>query len=155
MPKPQLETIVSLSTFSDLTTAELYEILQARVAIFIVEQQCVYQDLDGLDLQCQHLLMRDSQGALLGYARIVPAGLVYPEIAIGRVITTQAGRGLGLGARLMNAAIAVCEGQGERRIRIGAQAHLQAFYQSCGFETDSDPYDEDGIAHVKMLRICE
>jgi len=153
MSKQTPELIFSLSNFSDLSPAVLYEVLQARVAIFIVEQQCIYQDLDGLDPSCQHLLMRDTKGVLLGYVRIVPAGLAYPEMAIGRVITTQAGRGRLLGVRLMNAAIAVCEAQGERAIRIGAQAHLQAFYQSCGFVTDSDPYDEDGIAHVKMLRI--
>ena len=153
MPKQALDVIFSLFNFNDLSPAALYELLQARVAIFIVEQQCIYQDLDGLDPSCQHLLMRDTCGVLLGYVRIVPAGLAYAEMAIGRVITTQAGRSRGLGMRLMNAAIAACEAQGERRIRIGAQAHLQAFYQSCGFVTDSDPYDEDGIAHVKMLRI--
>lgn len=142
-----------LTSFSELSPAALYEVMQARVAVFIVEQQCLYQDLDGLDPLCQHLLMRGTEGALLGYVRIVPAGLSYKEIAIGRVITTHAGRGQGLGKRLMMAAIAACEAHGERRIRIGAQAHLQAFYQSCGFVTDSAPYEEDGIPHVKMLRV--
>ncbi len=147
----KLDITFSLKKFSEFSPAELYELMQARVAVFIVEQQCLYQDLDGLDPQSQHLLMRDASGVLLAYARIVPPGLAYEEIAIGRVITTQAGRGQGLGSQLMQAAIAECEAQGAHRIRIGAQAHLQKFYQSCGFTTVSEPYDEDGIAHVEML----
>jgi ElaA protein len=145
--------VFSILHFNELSVSALYELMQARIAVFMIEQHCLYQDLDGLDPHCQHLLLRNTAGELLGYARIVPAGLVYPEIAIGRVITTQAGRGMGLGVRLMQAAIAECESQGQRRIRIGAQAHLQKFYQSCGFVTDSAPYDEDGIVHVKMLRV--
>jgi ElaA protein len=143
--------VFSLMDFSELSPQVLYEILQARVAVFIVEQRCLYQDLDGLDPQCQHLLVRSPEGVLLAYARIVPPGLAYEEIAIGRVITTQAGRGKGLASLLMHAAITECESQGARRIRIGAQAHLQKFYKSCGFITVSEPYDEDGIAHVEML----
>ena len=150
-----LNTSITLKNFSDFSPLELYELMQARVAVFIVEQQCLYQDLDGLDPKCQHLIMRDSIGALLAYARIVPPGLAYEEIAIGRVITTQAGRGKGLASQLMQAAIAECEAQGARRIRISAQAHLQKFYQSCGFTTASEPYDEDGIAHVEMVWISE
>jgi ElaA protein len=141
----------TVQEFPALSVEQLYEILRARAQVFVVEQNCAYADADGLDPQCRHLSMRNLSGELLGYTRIVPPGLSFAEIAIGRVITTQAGRGKGLGRALMLASIAECQRLGHQTIRIGAQSHLQAFYQSVGFVCDSEPYLEDGIPHVEML----
>lgn len=137
--------------------AHLYAVLQLRSAVFVVEQRCVFQDMDGLDEACHHLLGCDEDGQLLAYARLVPAGLAFTEASIGRVVTAPAGRGraLGyaLGHQLMGLACTELMGlMGRQPIRIGAQAHLQAFYAQHGFVADGANYMEDGIAHVEMLR---
>ena len=139
--------------FADLGVAELYAVLQLRSAVFVVEQACVFQDMDGLDLVCHHLLGQDARGGLLAYARLVPAGVAFAEASVGRVITAPAARGTALGHRLMaQACTQLAQLWGEQPIRIGAQAHLQRFYCQHGFVTDSAEYMEDGIAHVEMLR---
>lgn len=142
----------TLYSFDQLTTAQLYALLQARSDVFVLEQQCLYQDLDGKDLPALHLCCWSGRDAVLAYARLLPPGLAYAEPAIGRVLTSQAGRGKGLARELMQRAIAACHQQfGQQAIRIGAQMYLQDFYQSLGFVAASDSYDEDGIAHVQML----
>ena len=139
--------------FASFSAAELYDVLQLRSAVFVVEQTCVFQDMDGLDPICQHLLGQDESGRLLAYARLVPAGVAFAETSVGRVITAPAARGTALGHRLMaQACTQVAQMWGEQPIRIGAQAHLQGFYGQHGFVTDSAEYMEDGIAHVEMLR---
>ncbi len=136
--------------FSELDTTQLYAILKLRQDIFVVEQDCVYSDLDGLDQQALHLAAWQD-GELLGYLRCLPPGLDYPEAAIGRIVISAAARGRQLGRELVQRGIdetlAAWPGAG---ITIGAQAHLESFYQSLGFETASDVYDEDGIPHIKM-----
>lgn len=135
-----------------LTALEVHDILQARSAVFVVEQACVFQDMDGADPQSWHLFAR-ADGALAAYCRIVPPGIKFAEPSIGRVITTGAVRGTGMGRALMQEALrrtaALWPG---KPVRIGAQCRLEAFYHSLGFATASAPYDEDGIPHVEMVR---
>jgi len=135
--------------FDELTVHELYAILALRERVFVVEQQCAYLDADGLDLTARHLWATADDGAIHAYLRIVPAGVKFPEVAIGRVITAPEARGTGLGRELMERGIAAV---GAQPIRIGAQAHLEKFYGSLGFTRVSDVYDEDGIPHIEMLR---
>jgi ElaA protein len=134
--------------FAELTVGELYAILVLRARVFIVEQNCPYLDPDGADPASRHL-WAERDGVLLAYLRIVPPGVKYAEISLGRVITAPEARGTGLGRELMTRGIAAC---GDVSIRIGAQAHLERFYGELGFVRASDVYDEDGIPHIEMLR---
>lgn len=139
--------------FAGLGVAELYALLQLRSAVFVVEQTCVFQDMDGLDPACHHLLGHDASGTLLACARLVPAGSAFAEVSIGRVATSPAARGGALGHALMAQACAhAAVLWGKQPIRIGAQAHLQAFYGQHGFVPIGPGYIEDGIPHVEMLR---
>ena len=149
----QADTLTwSCTPFADLRLQALYELLHARCQVFIVEQ-VPFQDLDGKDQQCWHLLGRDAQGVLQAYARVVPPGLSYDEPSIGRVLVMQAARGTGAGWELMRHAIAeVALRWPGAPIRIGAQAYLQRFYEGSGFAVVSEPYLEDGIPHLTMLR---
>lgn len=138
--------------FDALHARTLYTLLRLRTEVFVMEQACVFQDMDGADPQCMHLLGEQGAG-LLAYARLVPAGLKFPEASIGRVVSEPARRGSGLGHALMREAVRqVHTLWGPRPIRIGAQAHLQPFYRQHGFEPEGPLYDEDGIPHIEMLR---
>ena len=151
-------------TFDALTTTDLYRLLQLRSAVFVVEQACVFQDLDGLDFAAVHLLGEVGQatatassaaaeGQLWAYARLLPAGVSFPEASIGRVVTAPEGRGTGLGHVLMRQAVGELHRLwGPQPIRIGAQAHLQPFYRQIGFEPQGALYLEDGIEHIEMVR---
>ncbi|MDO8905320.1 GNAT family N-acetyltransferase [Hydrogenophaga sp.] len=140
--------------FDALHARTLYRLLQLRTEVFVMEQSCVFQDMDGADLDCFHLLGEAHSGALLGYARLVPPGLKFPEVSIGRVVTAKAARGTGIGHELMREALRAVHGLlGEQPIRIGAQAHLQTFYRQHGFEPDGPLYIEDGIDHIEMIRL--
>lgn len=139
--------------FDALTPAELYAITQARIAVFIVEQTCPYQDADGADPQCHHLWTLAEGGDVAAYLRIVPPGVKYAEPSLGRILTTSAGRGTGLGRALVIEGIRRIEAlYGAQPIRIGAQRYLLAFYESFGFERTGYDYDEDEIPHSEMLR---
>ena len=132
---------------------DLYDALALRSQVFVLEQNCVYLDPDGLDRQSWHLLGRDGQGALQAYLRTVDPGLKYDEPSIGRVITSAQARGTGLGRALIAEGVKRCdEAWPASAIRISAQAHLARFYGSFGFETVGEAYLEDGIPHVEMLR---
>ncbi len=136
----------------ELTAREVHDILQARAAVFVVEQACAFQDVDGADPASWHLFAREG-GAIVAYCRLVPPGVKFAEPSIGRVITTGTGRGRGLGRELMREALARAGALWPGSpVRIGAQRHLEGFYGSLGFVTASDPYDEDGIPHVEMVR---
>jgi ElaA protein len=120
--------------------------------VFVVEQQCAYQEADGLDLHAWHLRVL-LEGELAACARVVEPGRKYTEPSIGRVMTLGKFRKLQIGRALVAEAIAFTERQWPSQgIRIGAQAHLQHFYGSLGFQTVGDVYDEDGIAHVDMVK---
>ena len=138
--------------FDDLTPREIHDLYQARVGVFVLEQNCPFQDVDGYDPVSWHLLGR-LHGPLLAYCRLLPPHSKYAEPSIGRVLTTREGRGTGAGRELMAEAIkhahALWPGQD---IRIGAQRYLDRFYGEFGFVQCSEPYDEDGIMHIEMLR---
>jgi ElaA protein len=142
--------------FAELTPVELYAVLAARAAVFVVEQACVFQDADGLDVFAWHLLGWDESAAeptLAAYLRLIEPARKYAEPSIGRVLTTATFRGTGLAREAMREALTrsamLYPGQ---PVRIGAQQRLERFYAELGFRTVSAPYDEDGIAHVEMLR---
>ena len=144
-----------LATFEQLTTKELYQMLQLRIEIFVVEQTCYYQDLDGKDhhRETQHL-MGYRNNELVAYARLLAPGVSYDGlVSIGRVIVAPQGRGMKLGAELMIQAIAGCEKYWpDHNIKLSAQQHLQEFYQRQQFKTVSEMYLEDDIPHVAMVR---
>ena len=138
--------------FDQLDTRALYALLQLRSEVFVVEQACAFQDLDGEDDRAMHL-MGTQGGRVVAYARCFQAGVKYPEASIGRVIAHSSQRGKGMGHVLMQRAIDSLVAQwGAQPIRIGAQARLAAFYQQHGFAQAGEPYTEDGIAHIEMLR---
>ena len=167
--------------FDALSREQLYEVLRLRSEVFVVEQNCVFQDMDGLDDQAMHLLgVRVAVGSaqvkeepakragdteqsplpprlpapeLVAYVRCFPKGITFDEASIGRVVTRQSARGGGLGHVLMAEAIRALQQQwGVQPIRIGAQAHLKAFYERHGFADVGKPYVEDGIDHIEMVR---
>ena len=138
--------------FTELDAGQLYAVLRLRTEVFVVEQNCVFQDMDNKDQQSYHLLGWDGE-ALVAYTRLVTPGVSYEEPSIGRVVTSPAARGSGLGRILMEKSIAEANKLfGSLPIRIGAQLYLRKFYESLGFQQSSEIYDEDGIDHIEMLR---
>lgn len=139
--------------FKDLTPGDLYEILALRQEVFIVEQNCPYLDCDGKDLPAWHLSGRDEQGRLLVYTRLLPAGVSYDGyVSIGRVVSSPAARGLGLGKILVEKSIEMTRHLfGNQPIKIGAQTYLLKFYEGFGFQSTGEEYLEDGIPHTKMV----
>ncbi len=136
--------------FDDLTTRELYTLMRLRQEIFVLEQNCVYQDLDGLDLDAVHILCWE-EGELLAYLRALQPGASYPQSSIGRIVVSPAARGRNLGRELVKRGITYnLKTWPNSDIRIGAQAYLEKFYTELGFITDSQPYMEDGIEHIYM-----
>ena len=139
--------------FNELTTKELYQILQLRNEVFIVEQNCPFQDLDDKDFDCYHLMGYNDEKELMAYTRLVPAGISYAEASIGRVVTSAKARKYGIGKILMSESIAQIENKfGEKTIKIGAQLYLKRFYESFQFVQSSEIYLEDGIEHIEMVR---
>lgn len=144
-----------LASFAQLTTHELYAILALRQEVFVVEQRCAYRDADGLDVHARHLFAVDAVAhdgtlTLAAVARLFVPGVHAQEAVIGRVVTAPALRKSGLGRELMTRAIAA---SGEHApIRIGAQAYLERFYRSLGFERAGEDYLEDDIPHLPMVR---
>ncbi|MEL6263467.1 MAG: GNAT family N-acetyltransferase [Cyanobacteria bacterium J06626_6] len=138
--------------FSALTADELYDLLRLRQQIFILEQQCLYLDIDGLDECAWHLLAMNGAGELVGYLRVVAPEKKYAEPSMGRVLIRQDVRGKGLGSRLVDRGIQYVRSQFSiESIRISAQLHLRAFYERFGFQSMGEPYLEDGIPHIEML----
>lgn len=139
--------------FDQLTVYQLYELLALRQAVFAVEQNCVYQDCDGIDLQSWHLLGLNTEGKLIAYARLIPKHLSYPDyISIGRIVTSPLARGAGAGRQLVQKAIAETYRLfGNESIQIGAQLYLLKFYESFGFKAIGEEYLEDGIPHIHMV----
>jgi len=144
------------SSFDQLTREQLYEILRMRQEVFTVEQDCAYQDADGKDPFAWHLCGWSDQSespALLAYLRVVFPGEKYAEPSIGRVLTAASTRGSGLGRELMRRAMEnTAREYPNTPVRISAQQYLERFYSGFGFERVSEPYDEDGIPHIEMLR---
>lgn len=141
-----------LKKFDELTPHELYAILQLRNEVFVVEQNCVFQDADNKD-QLSYHLMGWSEEKLIAYSRIIPAGVAYEYVSIGRVVTSPEKRRNGTGKILMNEALnATINLFGNVSIKLGAQLYLKNFYESFGFVQSSDIYIEDGIPHIEMIR---
>ncbi|MCR9107048.1 MAG: GNAT family N-acetyltransferase [Gammaproteobacteria bacterium] len=137
--------------FDALSTLELYAIMRLRMQVFVVEQQSIYLDLDNKDLQALHILCH-AQGRLCAYQRCLPPGVSYDQSSLGRIVVHPAFRGAQLGRDLVERGIACNrEHWPDADICISAQAHLQGFYSSLGFVAQGDEYQEDGIAHRKML----
>ena len=137
--------------FEKLTTAELYAILQLRIDVFIVEQNCIFQDADDKD-QVSYHMMAWSDEKLAGYTRLIPPGISYKEASIGRVATFPKMRKSGIGKKIMARSIdQIYALWGIQPIRIGAQLYLKNFYESFGFQQCSEIYIEDNIEHIQMI----
>jgi len=141
-----------LKRFEDLAPHELYAILQLRNEVFVVEQDCVFQDADDKDQKSYHL-MGWNDYKLAAYTRLVPPGYIYDQASIGRVVTSPAVRRFGIGKELLQQSIqAVYQLFGQGPIKIGAQFYLKKFYESFGFQQISEIYLEDGIEHIYMMK---
>ena len=139
--------------FEALPPLILYDLLRLRCEVFVVEQKCAYQDVDRRDLDALHLLGHNDDGELVAFARLFDAGKCYAQVSIGRVLVAPAYRRYSLGRELMNQALAHCTALfGSQPVAIGAQLYLERFYASFGFEQVGEAYEEDGIAHIHMLR---
>ena len=142
---------VIIKSFEELNKAELYQIIQLRIAVFIVEQDCPYPDLDDMDQNAQHLWIEDA-GEIVCYLRVNPAGSRFPEPSLGRIVTKKSHRNRGLAEKLIKKAIdLVCEKE-SRAIRISAQCYLEKYYEKFGFIQASEEYLEDDIPHIEMLK---
>lgn len=140
--------------FDDLSNRDLYQLLQLRSEVFVVEQQCMYQDMDNKDVLSWHLMGLNEHGILVAYARLLPPGISYTEPSIGRFLTSPAKRRTGVGKELMRIALDKCDELfGSKTIRIGAQVYLKKFYESFGFEVSGSVYLEDDIEHIEMVKI--
>jgi ElaA protein len=142
---------MEFKSFSNLSTGELYDILQLRAEIFVVEQDCVYNDLDGFDKLAIHQFIK-KDGLIIAYSRLLKPGTRFSEFSIGRVVVKQSERGKGLGIELMEAAkYYIINELGATKIKLSAQSYLQRFYETLGFEIVTEMYLEDGIPHLGML----
>ena len=140
---------IVVKRFYELTLDELYEILKARAEVFVVEQNCAYQDLDEVDKEAYHVYLRE-EGKIVAYLRVLDKEKRYDEVSLGRVITIK--RRCGYGTQVMKAGIEVArEKFGAKKIKIGAQVQAKPFYEQVGFRQISDEYMEEGIPHVYMI----
>lgn len=144
---------VECKAFKELSTIELYDIMNLRQEVFVVEQECAYLDADGKDQVSYHLTMKDGDN-LIVYARLLPKGVSYPDFAsIGRVVTSSKVRSKGLGKKIMISALNYCEKLfPSQSIKISAQTYLENFYKGFKFETTGEAYLEDDIPHIAMIR---
>jgi len=141
-----------IKTFDELSTKELYEIIKARVNVFVVEQDCPYPDLDDSDQKAIHL-WAEKNGEVLAYCRIFDKGIKYAETSIGRVLTTENARGKSFGKQMMKFAVEIIENKLKTsEIRISAQDYLIKFYSDFGFSATDKKYLEDNIPHTEMFR---
>ena len=148
MPQLQFE----IKRFNELSTAELYNLLQLRAEVFVVEQNCVYQDIDGKDYKALHLIGTYG-GKIMAYSRLFKAGDYFENASIGRVVIAAAARDKKWGHDLVQAAISGIEKNfGTTKITISAQLYLKKFYETNGFEPVSETYLEDDIPHIEMKK---
>ena len=140
----------SVKHFDELSNHELYAIIRLRNEVFVVEQNCIFQDADDKDQLAYHVMIFSSD-SLVAYARVLPAGVSYNEVSIGRVVSDRKARGTGAGRRLMVDSLSfISEKFGDCDVRISAQTYLLKFYNSLGFEESGEVYLEDGIEHIEM-----
>lgn len=144
---------IEIKKWEELSPLLLHALIALRINIFVVEQNCPYPELDGKDLDADHVLMQTDDNILIGTARILAPGVSYDEVSIGRVAILEEERSKSLGHELMHATLAyIAQKYGKVPVKISAQEHLQGFYQKHGFIKVSDVYLEDDIPHVAMLR---
>jgi len=136
---------------SEYNPAHLYEVIKLRQDIFIIEQECIYDDIDGLDYESAHLLLFSEDYTLVGYLRIVPPGVKFDQLSIGRIAVKKSYRGKGLGKNLIKKGLEIAKKRGETSVRIEAQAYLEKFYTGMGFKKISNIYSVDGIPHIQMI----
>ena len=137
--------------FSELSVNELYEILQLRSEIFVVEQHCVYNDLYGLDTDAIHQFLK-KENKIVAYSRLLKPGTRFPEYSIGRVVVKETERGTGLGIQMMEEAKAfILKNWNAQKIKVSAQKYLRKFYENIGFKIVTDEYMEDGIPHYGLV----
>ncbi|WP_226672129.1 GNAT family N-acetyltransferase [Rossellomorea aquimaris] len=140
-----------VKSFNELSTHELYEILKVRTAVFVVEQECAYPEVDGKDLFSYHLY-KEENGEVAAYARLLPAGVSYDEPSIGRVLVKESYRGRGFAGELMRRGLAFIQKEwGDQPVKIQAQEYLKEFYGSFGFKAITETYLDDGIPHIDMM----
>ena len=143
---------ITTKIFEELTVYELYDLLQLRTAIFIVEQDCVYQDLDGKDTGALHIIGK-KEGKIVAYTRCFKPGIYFDEASIGRVLVKAEERKYGYGHHIMNASInAIKSNYKTKLIKISAQTYLRKFYESHEFCQIGKGYLEDGIPHIAMIK---
>ena len=141
---------IEILPFSKLTSTLVYDLLQLRSEVFVVEQDCVYQDIDGYDDKAYHVVFYEDK-TVVAYSRILPPGAYFEELSIGRVIVKSTHRKLNLGHDLMDRSIVFCHANYPKAIiKISAQQYLIKFYESHGFQIDGEGYLEDGIPHIGM-----
>lgn len=139
--------------FKELSASEFHNLIQLREAVFVVEQDCPYLDVDGKDLDAYHIWAEDQKGTTLCTSRILKKGVSYSEVAIGRVCTSKEGRGKKIGKEMMKRCVDFIEKELKtNEIRISAQTYLLKFYNDLGFESTGKEYLEDDIPHVEMLK---
>lgn len=138
--------------FHELDTQQLYAVLKLRQDVFVLEQSCLYADIDNIDQYCQHLLVTKDD-VIVAYLRLIPVEHhASKNIALGRIITDSAHRGTGLGKRLVNNAVDYCKkNHPDTKIQMSAQLHLEEFYKGLGFVSFGNAYDDDGIMHIDMM----
>jgi len=143
---------VFVKSFEELSKLELYKILRLRAEVFIVEQDCVYQDVDDKDQKALHVLLKKSED-IIGYTRLFWPGDYFKEASIGRVVISKEERHNNYGSQLMKASIlAVSEKMKEKKIKISAQTYLKKFYNNLDFFESGKEYLEDGIPHIAMFK---
>lgn len=138
-----------LKSFPELTPSLLYQILKLRQDVFIIEQNCIYDDIDDIDPYCEHLCFLNGK-ELIGYSRLVPAGKKFQHPSIGRIIVSPQERGKSYGRQIIRKSLEILNAQGAEKTIIEAQSHLKDFYESEGFIKEGRDYDVDGIPHIKM-----
>ena len=141
-----------IQAYTELNLDDFHDIIALRIKIFVIEQDCPYQDLDGNDKLAFHLYFKDEKNQIVAATRILPQNIAYDEVSIGRVVVDKSSRGTGLGHELMEQSMAFVQSQfGAADVRLSAQKHLENYYEKHGFKSTGKEYLEDGIPHVEML----
>ena len=149
MPKKMSSVIIK--TFQELDKEELYKFIQLRIEVFVVEQDCPYQDLDDLDFEGRHMWIEED-GIVLTYLRLNPPGTRFKEPSLGRIVTKESARSRGLAEIIINKALEIIDSDYAMPTRISAQSYLEEYYSKFDFVKCSEEYMEDNIPHIEMLR---
>lgn len=153
MKKKEQDIIWSIVHFNDLSSTQMFDVFELRTAVFVVEQDCPYQEVDAKDKVAYHVMGYTLEGELIAVGRILPLGISYNEVSLGRVAIKESFRGKGIAHRLNEIMVSFIQTRlNTDSIRISAQSHLIDFYSKHSFTVVSEEYLEDNIPHVEMLR---